>query len=223
MIAGGGAERSGAYRNFGERLLHLGVKLLAKAMFRLRRHGPLPVPTSGGAIIAPNHVTFVDALIVAALCDRPVRFVIDADRARQPVVQWFVRLAGAIPIAPRKEEPATLDAAFRLIGDALRAGDLVCIFPEGSLTDDGEIHDFRPGIERIVRETPVPVVPLALRGLWGSLFSQAHGGPFKGPLLGPAGIWRREVEAVAGAALPPGDVTAERLEAIVRSLRGSMA
>ena len=120
-----------------------------------------------------NHVSFVDALIIAAACPRPIRFVMDYRISRIPLLNFVFRTSRTIPIAPAKQDARMLENAYDEIARALAAGDLVCIFPEGRITDNGELYPFRAGISRIVARTPVPVVALALRGLWGS-FSAAR-------------------------------------------------
>ncbi|MCB1588878.1 MAG: 1-acyl-sn-glycerol-3-phosphate acyltransferase, partial [Xanthomonadales bacterium] len=124
-----------------------------------------------------------------------------------------------IPIAGAKENPAMLNAAFEQISAELRAGEVVCIFPEGGLTGDGEIAPFRPGVERALAQDSVPVLPLALRGLWGSPFSRAARGLGR---LWPRKLWSR-IELVAGPLLTPNESTAKALEVHVRRLRGDRA
>jgi 1-acyl-sn-glycerol-3-phosphate acyltransferase len=164
-----------------------------------------------------NHVSYVDALIIAGSCRRPIHFVMHADYYRIPVLRRLFRAAGVIPIASSRTNPNVLRKALDRIDDVLRAGGLVCLFPEGRLTRTGEIDRFRPGIETIIRRHPVPVVPLALRGLWGSMFSHKDG-----PALRhwPRRL-RARIELAAGTTLPPHRVTAARLQKCVRQLRGS--
>ena len=122
----------------------------------------------------------------------------------------------AIPIAGRKEDAALMEKAFVDIEQALRDGELVCIFPEGGLTNDGELHEFRPGVERILDKSPVPVIPMALRGLWGSWFSRRGGVAMA---KRPRRFWSH-IELVIGEPMLAKDATAERLEGVVRELRG---
>src|SRR5690606_15802903 len=114
----------------------------------------------------------MDALILAASIPRPVRFVMYYRIFQVPVMRWIFRAAGAIPIAGAKEDPALMERAFDAIDAALAAGELVLVFPEGRLTADGTIAPFRPGVERILARRPVPVVPMALRGMWSSMWSR---------------------------------------------------
>jgi 1-acyl-sn-glycerol-3-phosphate acyltransferase len=108
------------------------------------------------------------------------------------------------------------DRAFAEVAQALRNGEIIGIFPEGKLTNTGELNPFRPGIQQIVDTTPVPVVPLALRGLWGSFFSRSRDGK---ALRGLRGIFSR-IALVAAPPVPPEQVTLEGLQATVLALRG---
>ncbi|MGH8699138.1 MAG: 1-acyl-sn-glycerol-3-phosphate acyltransferase, partial [Burkholderiales bacterium] len=150
--------------------------LLIHSVYRLEKSGLDHIPERGAALLVCNHVSFVDAIVIMAACRRPIRFVMDHRIFKTPVLSFVFRTGGAIPIAARKENPEMMERAFAEVAAALRAGQLVGIFPEGRLTDSGEIQPFRPGIQRIIDETPVPVVPMALRGLWGSSFSRMRGG-----------------------------------------------
>jgi 1-acyl-sn-glycerol-3-phosphate acyltransferase len=193
------------------------VWLLIHSVYRLEKSGLENIPESGPAVLVCNHVSFVDALIIAAACSRPARFVMDHGIFRIPVLNFVFRTGRAIPIASAREDPALLERAYDEIARALEAGDIVCIFPEGRITDTGEIYPFRSGIKRIVDRTPVPVVPLALRGLWGSFFSRKGGPAMSKPFR--RGILSR-IELVVGRALSPHRVAPEDLQAKVLELRG---
>jgi 1-acyl-sn-glycerol-3-phosphate acyltransferase len=136
---------------------------------------------------------------------------------KTPVLNFIFRTGGAIPIASRKEDPGMMERAFAEAAAALRAGALVGIFPEGRLTDSGEIQPFRPGLRRILDETPAPVVPMALRGLWGSFFSRKGGRamtkPFRRGLFSKIGL-------VVAPPIAPALVTPEGLQVQVQALRG---
>jgi hypothetical protein len=200
-------------RDFVIRLL---VGLVVRLAYRVRSEGLDHVPDHGPALVVANHVTYADALILGGLCRRPIRFVVDHRIHDARALRWFFRLVRAIPIAPRREDPTRLEEAHAAIDRALADGEVVGIFPEGRLTRDGEMDAFRPGVERILARRPVPVVPVALRGLWGSFFSHAGGRPFA---LRPRRPWRR-VEVIAGRALRPAEVSATHLRARVGALRG---
>ncbi|HEX5392155.1 MAG TPA: MFS transporter [Rhodocyclaceae bacterium] len=163
------------YKLVPEFLLRFIVWLLVHSVYRLDKRNVDVIPEEGPALLICNHVSYVDALVIAAACRRPIRFVMDHRIFRWPVLSFVFRASRAIPIAPAKEDPALMEKAFDEVAAALEAGELVAIFPEGRLTSDGEIGQFRPGIARILERTPVPVVPMALSGLWGSIFSRKQG------------------------------------------------
>lgn len=192
------------------------IWLLSHTVYRVRHEGLRNIPEQGGAVLVCNHVSYMDALVIAGAVRRPVRFVMDSRIFNTPVLGWLFRAARAIPIAPRSIDPAVYDAAFEAISQELQAGNLVCIFPEGKLTTTGEIDAFRPGVELIVQRDPVPVIPVALQGLWGSFFSH-KGGPALTRL--PKRFWSR-IGLQASEPWPAGEVSAVALEAEVRRLRG---
>ena len=154
--------------------------LLINTIYRIRNVNLDRIPKHGAGVIVCNHVSFVDALIIAGYCKRNVRFVMYHKIFQTPVIGWFFKMARAIPIAPAHEDQALMDSAFDKIAEELEAGKMVCIFPEGKLTPDGEIGEFKKGIEKIIQRTPVPVYPMALIGLWGSWFSRFNGRAMKG-------------------------------------------
>ncbi|ATE62136.1 MFS transporter [Thauera sinica] len=200
-----------------EFLLRFLVWLLVHTVYRLEVKGIGHIPQNGPAVLVCNHVSFVDALVIMAASRRPIRFVMHHHIFRLPLLRFVFREGRAIPIASAKEDPEMVRRAFDEVARALEAGELVAIFPEGHITEDGEIDGFRPGIRRIVERTPVPVVPLALRGLWGSFFSRKDGRAMSRPLR--RGIFNR-IELVAGAPLAAADASAEALQARVAELRG---
>jgi 1-acyl-sn-glycerol-3-phosphate acyltransferase len=175
------------------------------------------IPEEGPAVLVCNHVSYIDALVIAAASPRPIRFVMDHRIFRTPVVSWIFRAAKAIPIAPAKEDARLMEQAYDRIAAALNEGELVCIFPEGKLTRDGEIDEFRSGVQHIIARTPVPVIPMALRGLWGSLLSRSDGNPFERSFR--RGPWSR-LSLSVGEPLAPGEVTPDTLRREVLALRG---
>jgi len=193
------------------------IWMLSHTMYRVQHDGLQQIPDEGAAVIVCNHVTFVDALLLAGAVRRPIRFVMFKPIYDIPVLNFVFRVGGAIPIQAEKENKQAFDQAFVRIREQLAAGELVCIFPEGALTRDGEIAEFRRGVERIVSESQVPVLPMALQGLWGSFFSHA-GGVFKNPKR----FWSK-VRVRAGDMIEPAQVSAERLQAEVQKLRGDAA
>ncbi|WP_374012363.1 MFS transporter [Pseudoxanthomonas koreensis] len=204
--------------------------LLVRALYRMRIRGvEAHVPDDGAAVIVCNHVSYMDALILAASIPRPVRFVMYYRIFNIPVMRWIFRTAKAIPIAGAREDPALMQRAFDAIDATLAEGEMVCIFPEGALTRDGEIAPFKSGVEKILERAtaagrPVPVVPMALRGMWASMWSR-RSERAQASALGRMRVPRRFralVEVVAAPALP-GDASAQTLEAHVRALRGDAA
>lgn len=192
------------------------IWLLIHTLYRVSKKGLQNIPDTGAAIIAANHVSFVDALILGGCVKRPMRFVMYYRIYQVPVLNFIFRTARAIPIAGRAEDQEMYDKAFVEMASALQAGELLCIFPEGQITQDGEMNEFRPGILRVLGDCPVPVIPVALRGLWGSLFSRRGGHAF---FKLPRRLFAR-IGVVAGEAIEAGDVTLERLHDRVRALRG---
>jgi 1-acyl-sn-glycerol-3-phosphate acyltransferase len=175
------------------------------------------IPEYGPAVLVCNHVSYVDALVIAAASPRPIRFVMDHRIFAIPVVSWVFRAAKAIPIAPAREDAKLMEQAYDRIAAALEEGELVCIFPEGKLTRDGEIDAFRSGVQHIVARTPVPVIPMALRGLWGSLLTRSDGNPFERSFR--RGPWSR-LSLSVGEPLAPAQATPDALRQQVVTLRG---
>lgn len=175
------------------------------------------IPEEGAAVLVCNHVSYVDAIVIMAASPRPIRFVMDHRIFKIPVLSWIFRTAKAIPIAPAKEDPWLMEKAYVDIAQALHEGELVCIFPEGKLTSTGDINPFKGGIKKIIDRSPVPVIPMALRGLWGSMLTRSEGNPFgrsfrRGPLS--------RLSLVVGHPLAPAQVTPESLQEQVLALRG---
>jgi 1-acyl-sn-glycerol-3-phosphate acyltransferase len=205
-----------------EFLLRFVMWLLLHTIYRMKTHGLEHIPEQGPCILVCNHVSLVDAVVIGALVTRPVRFVMDHRIYNAPLLSWVFRTVGAIPIAPAHEDAALLEQSYGAIAAKLRNGEVVCIFPEGKLTHDGEINAFKRGVLRVIRETPSPVVPMALRGLWGSVFSRDGGSTFNRSFSRPfrRGILNR-LELIAGAPLDPATVTSEELQQRVGELRGA--
>ncbi|MCY1337205.1 Lysophospholipid transporter LplT [compost metagenome] len=189
------------------------VWLLGHSLYRVEHKGLEAIPEEGPAVLVCNHVSFVDALLIGGAVRRPVRFVMYYKIYQLPVLNFIFRTAGTVPIAARHEDLLVYDAAFKRIAEYLKNGEVVCIFPEGKLTGDGELNEFRGGIERILEENPVPVIPMALQGLWGSFFSRD---PAKGFFRR---FWSR-IRLVAGAPLSPDLADRQTLQLQVAELRG---
>ncbi|MDA3919847.1 MAG: MFS transporter [Salinisphaera sp.] len=190
------------------------IWLLVSTVYRVRQRGLDHIPEEGGVLLVCNHVSFMDGLILGGVVRRPARFVIYHGIFDIPVLSFMFRTGKAIPIASAKEDPQRLEAAYDDIARELADGQVVCLFPEGEITRDGELHEFRKGVERIVKRTPVPVVPLALRGMWGSWFSRRHGKAMSGL---PRRFWSR-IELVAGAPVAAEQATAARLQKQVQAM-----
>jgi 1-acyl-sn-glycerol-3-phosphate acyltransferase len=183
-------------------------------VYRLRKAGLERIPQEGPAILVCNHVSFVDALVITAACRRPIRWVMDHHIFKVPLLSFFFRTARAIPIAPAKEDPELLERAYERIAGELSAGELVGLFPEGRLTSDGEMNEFRGGVMRILEKAPVPVVPMALSGLWQSLFARNRDKFRHLTRLFP------HVRLAVGEPLAPRAVSPQGLHASVLALRG---
>jgi 1-acyl-sn-glycerol-3-phosphate acyltransferase len=194
--------------------------ILIKTLYRIETEGLEKIPDEGPALLVCNHVSFMDPLIVMGVVRRPIRFVMYYKIYNIPLLNFIFRTAKTIPIAGRKEDAALLDAAFDEVDRALANGELVCIFPEGGLTRDGEIAPFRPGVEKIITRRPVPVIPVAVRGLWGSVFSRRDSALGRSRL--PRRFWSRIAVAV-GAPVPAEQANVDLLERRVRELRGAWA
>ena len=191
------------------------IWLLSHSMYRVQHKNLDVIPDEGAALLVCNHVSFVDALLIGGAVRRPIRFVMYYKIYNLPVLNFIFRTAGTIPIAGRGEDEAIYDHAFKKIAHYLDQGELVCIFPEGKLTTDGQINEFKAGVTRTLEQAPVPVIPLALQGLWGSFFSRD---PNKGVFRR---LWSR-VTLVAGAPIAPGEATQKRLREEVAELRGAI-
>ena len=190
---------------------------LTHTMYRVTHEALERIPERGAAMLVCNHVSYVDALIIAGSVPRPIRFIMLKRIHGIPVLNFIFRTGRAIPIESPRVDKEAYEFALNEIREGLEAGDLLCIFPEGKLTTDGEVDEFRPGVERILKATPVPTIPLALQGLWGSFFSH-KGGAFRNT----GRFWSR-VRIRAGEVLRPEGLTAERLRNEVMGLRGDAA
>ena len=204
-----------------EYLLRFIAFIASRIVYRFKITGDDNIPTQGAAILTCNHVSFVDPVLLMAASPRPIYFVMDHRIFKMPVLGWLFKLAKAIPIAPRSEDPAAYEAAFEAAAKVLRNGDLLAIFPEGGITKDGTLQAFKGGIMKILENAQrdgldVPVVPMALTNLWGSYFSRIEKGtamvkPFRRGILSRVGL-------IAGPALPPSSVQPEVLQARVAAL-----
>jgi 1-acyl-sn-glycerol-3-phosphate acyltransferase len=198
-----------------EFLMRFLVWILIHTIYRVRVTGMDNIPEDGPVIVASNHVSFVDPLILGGMIRRPVNFVMYHKIYKIPVLNFIFRTGKAIPISGRAENPEILENAYRRMHGVLEAGDVLGIFPEGKITSDGELQEFKSGINKIIAQQPVPVIPMALCNLWGSMFSR------RDPLhkRRPYKLWSL-IELRIGEPIPPEEVTAQRLQQEVRKLRG---
>ncbi|WP_186176485.1 MFS transporter [Vibrio jasicida] len=188
--------------------------LLSHCLYRVSVTGRQHIPEQGAALIVANHVSYVDALILMGTSTRPVRFVMDKSISELPVLKHVFRHAGVIPICSPRKCAETYKRAFEQIEQALNNNEVVCIFPEGRLTSNGELGEFRPGVEKILKRTPVPVIPMALKGLWGSFFSQKNGHALT---KRPTRFWSR-IEVNIGELLQPTTLDRHLLQKEVQDL-----
>jgi 1-acyl-sn-glycerol-3-phosphate acyltransferase len=188
--------------------------IIARPSYRIRVLGEKSIPAEGAAILVCNHVSFVDWLVLSAAIKRPVRFVMYYKFAGIPILRVLMKHAGVIPIAGKEEDGRIFENAFEEIAKSLSGGDLICIFPEGGISRDGKVQQFKKGIEHILARSPVPVIPMGLKGLWGSIFSYRGSKPMTRL---PRRFWL-PVELVIGAPVPAAEATAAVLEAEVRKM-----
>jgi len=204
------------YTLLPEFLMRFLAWIIISVFYRIRPVGSQNIPDEGPAVIVCNHVSYMDPIILGGSIRRPMRFVMYYKIFDIPLLNVFFRTAKAIPIAAAHEDEQLMNDAFATIDAELADGNLVCIFPEGGITGDGEVQQFRTGIEKIIERRAVPVIPVALGRLWGSWFSRnQRGGIRKIP-----GRLFAKVPVTIGEAIPASEVSAAKLELLVRTLRG---
>jgi len=191
--------------------------ILINVLYRIRVRGLENIPKKGPAVVVCNHVSYMDPVLLAGSIQRPMRFVMYYRIFQIPLLRFFFEHMRAIPIAGAMEDEQLMNEAFDRVDEELEAGNVVCIFPEGAITRDGKVQRFRPGIEKIIARRPVPVVPVALGRLWGSWFSRRTSGGLRKI---PGRLFAR-VPITVGDPVPAQQVTAARLELLVRTLRGN--
>jgi len=204
------------FRLVPEFLMRFLIWMLMHSAYKVNNVGLANIPEKGAAILACNHVSFVDALLVGGSIRRPVRFVMYYKIYQLPIINFIFRTAGAIPIASRIENEAMYNSAFEKMHEVIRNEELLCIFPEGQITNHGEMNDFKPGIMQVLEKTPAPVVPIALQGLWGSLFSRKDGPAMKKM---PKRLFAN-IGLVVGEPIAADKVTLSGLQNSVQKLRG---
>ncbi len=202
------------YRQVSEFTQRFISYLLSHCLYRVSVTGRQHIPEQGAALIVANHVSYVDALILMGTSTRPVRFVMDKSISELPVLKHVFRHAGVIPICSPRKCAETYKRAFEQIEQAFSNDEVVCLFPEGRLTSTGELGEFRPGVEKILKRRPVPVIPMALKGLWGSFFSHKNGHALT---KRPTRFWSR-IEVNIGELLQPTTLDRHLLQKEVHDL-----
>jgi len=204
------------YTLLPEFLLRFMAWILINVFYRVRPVGLENIPQTGPAVVVCNHVSYMDPILLSGSIRRPMRFVMYYKIFDIPLLRFFFKNMKAIPIASAREDEDLMKLAFDKVDAELEAGNIVCIFPEGGITRDGEVQRFRPGIEKIIARRPVPVIPVSLGRLWGSWFSRRK----DGGLRRIPGRLFAHVPITVGRAIPATDVTARSLELLVRTQRG---
>ncbi|MEJ2763281.1 MFS transporter [Photobacterium sp. MCCC 1A19761] len=190
------------------------VWLVSHTLYRVRHKDLSHIPAKGGALIVCNHVSYMDALLLAGACPRPIRFLMDKDIYNLPFIKTFCSACKVIPIDATDRR--SVMKAFTHVNRYLEQGDIVCVFPEGQLTYDGEIGPFMRGIDLIIKRAQVPVIPVALQGLWGSYFSREGG---RALLKIPKRFWSR-VHIIAGPPVEAAHANSAMLREQILALRG---
>jgi 1-acyl-sn-glycerol-3-phosphate acyltransferase len=204
------------FRNFLEKFYRSGAKVIVRILYRVNLIGfSEHFPKEGPCIVISNHVSYMDGMILNYACPRKVRFVIDEEIYKTPGVHHFMSIDRAIPILPTKD---SVKKALQKISDGLKAGDIICIFPEGQITYTGHMIRFKLGIEWIVKNDPVPIVPVALIGLWGSIFSRKYR---KEKWRFIPRFFRKKLTVVCGNPIPPSKATINHLQREVMRLKSS--
>ncbi len=192
------------------------ARMLTKTFYKTEFIGFEKIPKTGPVLIIANHVSYMDGLMIQAACNRPVRFMIDQYIYNVPLVNYFMVHNKAIPILAKKE---SVGQALDTISKGLEAGDVVCIFPEGQLTYTGNLGRFKPGIEWIIERDPVPIYPVAIKGLWNSMFSRKYRkSAFR---WFPKGV-RGKITVICGDVIHPGNVRVNHLQRVILSLKESL-
>lgn len=188
--------------------------VITHTMYRVSHKNTQNLPEKSGALLVCNHVSYMDALLLSAVCPRLIRFVMEEEYANLPPLKRFLQRAGVIPISANNR--LSIVKAFNDVEQALSEGHIVCIFPEGRLTSDGEMNDFMRGMDIIIKRSPVPVIPIALKGLWGSYFSRYKGSACKGL---PTRFWSK-IEIEVGEPVDPANASTSVMHNKVATLRG---
>ena len=187
--------------------------MISRLFYSIKVEGHEHIPKEGSFVLAANHVSYVDWLLLGGACKRPCSYVMYYKFFEIPVIRSLMKQARVIPIAGAKEDKQILDRAFARIASELKDQNPVCIFPEGQLTRDGALSPFRPGILKMVKSNPVPVVPVVLHGVWGSIFSH---NPKRRAMM------RRQIKIEFLKPIEPSELTMEVLEILLAEKLGEI-
>lgn len=196
-----------------EKFYRFCCKLLIKAFYDIEYIGFEKIPKNSPALIIANHVSYIDGLMLQIGVNRPIRYMIDKRIYNLPIVHYFMKINRAIPILPKKE---AVEKALDKISVGLENGDLICIFPEGRITYTGNLGRFKPGIEWIIERDPVPIYPIAISGLWGSMYSRKY---IKSRYRWFPKGFRSKITLRCGDAIHPGHVRVNHLQRIILELK----
>ncbi len=199
-----------------EHFLRLVSWLLMHSIYRIKKEDLDKIPKEGPVLIVCNHVSFFDSPIMLAVLPRPARFIMWYGFYELPVAGRLFKWLKTIPIGNAKERADLVPLAYDKIAEELEAGHMVVVFPEGHITKNGELNAFQPGVDKIIKRTPVPVVPMALRGMWGTWSSRRKGRAMKGL----PGAYLRKLTVVAGDVIAPENASRTVLYDRVLELRG---
>ncbi len=190
-------------------LIELPLALLAPLLYRVHVRGQDKIPARGGALLVANHLSYIDVIVLQMACPRPLRYIGSESLKENGLMRWIMKISGTITISPRTSLEGT-----RRVVEALSAGEMVCIFPEGAISRTGQLMELRRSFEVMARKANVPVIPVAHDGLWGSVFSTSGNNYlFKSPRLMPT-----PVSVHIGDPLSPQDSSALRVRSSLLDL-----
>lgn len=192
-----------------EKFFRTCAAIIVRLIYRVKFVGFEKIPTNGAAILIANHVSYMDGVMIQVGCKRQARFIIDSYIYKLPLVNYFMRYNRAIPILAKKE---SVENALDEVSKGLENGDVIGIFPEGQLTYTGHLGRFKPGIEWMVDRDPVPIYPIVIVGMWGSIFSRKY---LKSNFKWVPRSFRRKVLLVCGDPIHPGIMDVNYLQRTV--------
>ncbi|HWG89112.1 MAG TPA: 1-acyl-sn-glycerol-3-phosphate acyltransferase, partial [Candidatus Acidoferrales bacterium] len=154
--------------------LHVFLWMMSRVIYGIRVIGRQNIPANGGALLVANHLSFIDVALINAAANRPVRFLVFKEIYDNPLLKPFLALMQAIPIS-QDLRPHEKIHALQTAGNAIRSGELVCVFAEGQISRTGGMLPFRRAAKRIIKNLDAPIIPVNLHGIWGSIFSFERG------------------------------------------------